>query len=332
MTPLLVDHSKPRSSSTTEVIQPTGAMLVDVLSARQNESHHGLSRRANAQLDAALRKTAWGQRSQRTYAVVCNGVVLASAERYELKSLLNGRPGPITGIGSVHCGGSSREADAMRQLIEWLAKDIDTPLTLLFPSPSIDALTIGGFDTIPRTETTVRVIEDVRRGAPMTTIRAGEARDLQAIEAMGRKRASGVRLALDRDADFIQYVLTRRRLLCGLGRAHARQLQFFIAEEGITAAAYVVLSVTAHDWIIEECGDRDPSGARVGALLQALIAREPSRQRPTIRTVLPPGFLPPQIKVVSTRPAAVGLRMVARDYGAAAFYADDVLYWPNDVL
>jgi hypothetical protein len=35
--------------------------------------------------------------------------------------------------------------------------------------------------------------------------------------------------------------------------------------------------------MIEECGDRDPSGARVGAILQALIAREPAK-RLTIRS------------------------------------------------
>ncbi len=46
-----------------------------------------------------------------------------------------------------------------------------------------------------------------------------------------------------------------------------------IAEEGITAAAYVVVSIVGGTWTIEECGDRDPSGARVGATLQALINR-----------------------------------------------------------
>jgi hypothetical protein len=41
--------------------------------------------------------------------------------------------------------------------------------------------------------------------------------------------------------------------------------------------------VIGDTWTLEECGDRDPSGAGVGALLQALIAREPSERRPTIR-------------------------------------------------
>src|SRR6202008_1971833 len=85
----------------------------------------------------------------------------------------------------------------------------------------------------------------------------------------------------------VKYAITTRRLLAGLGSAHARKLQFLIAEEGIPAAAYVVLSVVGNDWTLEECGDRDPSGARVGALLQALIAREPGETRPTIRAGLP---------------------------------------------
>lgn len=111
----------------------------------------------------------------------------------------------------------------------------------------------------------------------MTMVRGGEERDLAAIVAMGRARAEPFRFHLDRDVDFVQYAITSKRLLAGLGSANARQLHFFIAEEGITAAAYVILSVVGACWTLEECGDRDVSGARVGALLQALIAREPPR-------------------------------------------------------
>jgi hypothetical protein len=120
----------------------------------------------------------------------------------------------------------------------------------------------------------------------MTMVRGGEERDLAAIVAMGRVRADHAGFHLDRDIDFIQYIVTTRRLLAGLGSAHARQLHFFIAEEGITAAAYVIVSVVGDRWTLEECGDRDASGARVGALLQALIAREPVERRPTIRAWL----------------------------------------------
>lgn len=128
----------------------------------------------------------------------------------------------------------------------------------------------------------------------MTLIRRGEERDLATIVVTGQVRATPFRFHLDRDVDFVQYAVTNKRLLAGLGTAGARQLHFFIAEEGITAAAYVVVSIVGDIWTIEECGDRDPSGARVGAILQALIAREPVERRPTIRAWLPPRFGPPQ--------------------------------------
>jgi hypothetical protein len=37
-----------------------------------------------------------------------------------------------------------------------------------------------------------------------------------------------------------------------------RQIEFFVAEEGASAVAYVVLNVNAHGWTLEEAGDRDP--------------------------------------------------------------------------
>lgn len=128
----------------------------------------------------------------------------------------------------------------------------------------------------------LKVAESSRHGATMTLVRSGEDRDLAAIAAMGQARAVQFRFHLDRDIDLVKYAITKKRLLAGLGSAGVRQLQFLIAEEGITAAAYVVISIVDRTWTIEECGDRDPSGARVGAVLQALIAREPVERRPVI--------------------------------------------------
>jgi hypothetical protein len=306
-------------------------MLPGILSARRATAPSGLSSRGHTQLHTALKKTSWGQRSQRTYASVSGSTVLASAERYDMHGLRNGRPCPIVAIGSVCCEASARGAAAAQDLVRTLTDDADSEVALLFPSPDIADLEVGGFEAMPRTDIIVQVIEDTRRGAPMTTVRGGELRDLPAIAAMGRTRAEGFRLCLERPPDFIEYVMIRQRLLSGLGAAHARQLQFFIAEEGITAAAYVAITAEAGTWTIEECGDRDPTGARVGALLQALIAREPSLARPTIRASLPSTFLPPQLTAVSTQPSPAVIRLAMRR-SVATLGPDDVLYSPNDVL
>jgi hypothetical protein len=150
--------------------------------------------------------------------------------------------------------------------------------------------------------------------------------------AMGQTRADLFRFHLDRDADLVQYAITTKRLLAGLGPAGARQLQFFIAEEGITAAAYVVISIAGHRWTIEECGDRDPSGARVGALLQALIAREPVECRATIGGWLPSRFVPPQITVTTTPSTEVMMMRSLNSTPVPVLRSDDVLYWRSDIF
>jgi hypothetical protein len=92
--------------------------------------------------------------------------------------------------------------------------------------------------------------------------------------------------------------------------------------------------VAGHEWTLEECGDRDPSGARVGALLQALIAREPVEQRPTIRGWFPAGFLPPQVSIVATRPAreVLMVQWLGRKKGNQPLAPEQCLYWRADFL
>jgi hypothetical protein len=132
----------------------------------------------------------------------------------------------------------------------------------------------------------------------------------------------------------VKYAIAGKRLLAGLGTSGARQLQFVIAEEGITAAAYAVISIVNGSWTIEECGDRDASGARVGAILQALIARAPVERRPVIRGWLPPGFVPPQVTIVSTHPSAEILlaRPLRTRVDTLGLPHEDVLYWRSDFL
>ena len=60
------------------------------------------------------------------------------------------------------------------------------------------------------------------------------------------------------------------RMLAAFSPPGMRQLEFFIAEEGASAVAYVVISRGPEGPVIEEWGDRDPAGARFGAMLQVL--------------------------------------------------------------
>lgn len=243
--------------------------------------------------------------------------MLASATQCDLVAVLDQSPVRVCGIGemftqSARAGGSVREQ--VERLLDHAARE-GAEMALLFADMSHEHR-LTGFDVVTMTEAQPGVVESSRRGGPMTLIRGGEERDLAAIVAMGQVRATPFRFHLDRDVDFVQYAITKKRLLAALGLAGARQLHFFTTEEGITAAASVVISVLGRTWTIEECGDRDPSGARVGAILQALIAREPVEHRPTIRAWLPDGFVPPQVTIVSAKPSTDVL--IVRSLGSTA--------------
>jgi hypothetical protein len=54
---------------------------------------------------------------------------------------------------------------------------------------------------------------------------------------------------------------------------------------------------------LEDCGDCDPTGARIGAMLQVLDAREPSEAPLRCRAFVPPGLAPAQWRVLSDAPA-----------------------------
>jgi predicted GNAT family acetyltransferase len=330
-------RSGAHNDSVTAVIAAEGTVLEKVLDASGQTLRGGLTRQAYGRFCAALKKTPWGRRCQRRLASVEGSDVIASAEQYALSAVFEGRAVRVCGIGSVFTEMSHRGQGHARDLLETLleeAAQAGTEMALLFLSPGSEDDAPADFQAIPLTDLTLHLAESPRHGAPMTMVRGGEERDLAAITAMGRVRASPFRFHLDRDAEFAQYAITRKRLLAGLGPPDARQLHFFIAEEGTTAAAYIVVSIAGSTWTIEECGDRDPSGARVGALLQALIAREPIERRPTILAWLPPHFLPPQVTIASAMPSKELIMVRSLDARAIAppLATDDILYWHNDML
>lgn len=315
----------------TEVIPADGAVLERLLSAMHARCNTRLDRDAYGRFHAARMKTAWGCRSLRAFALLDGTDLRAGALRYDFAAVLDGRPIRVCGIGSLftepaYRGHASRLIDT---LLDDATRD-GAGIALLFSRSGDPAF--AGFEPIGTSDTAIEIMDTPRPGAPMTLVRGGEIRDLAAIVAMGQIRAAPFRFHLDRDVDLVHYAITAKRLLAGLGPADARHLQFFIAEEGITAAAYVVVTIAGRRWTIEECGDRDPSGARVGALLQALVAREPMERRPTIGGWLPSRFVPPQV-TATTRPSTEVMMIRSLNaVPAPRLSGDNVLYWRGDIF
>jgi predicted N-acetyltransferase YhbS len=315
------------------VVSAEGPVLEQILDATLTIWHDGLTREAYARWWSAQLKTPWGAARLKRSALVRSGNVLASAKEYHLDAIVDGRPIGVLGLGAVFTQPQHRGHGYARELIERLlerAAGHGERLALLFSEIGADYYRPFGFESVATTEFTVRVTEAPRRGAPAMLVRAGEDRDLASVAAMGRVRAEPFRFHLDRGSDLIQYAIAKKRLLAGLGPAGARELQFFVAEEGASAVAYVVLTVRDLDWSLEEAGDRDPSAARVGAILQALIAREPAERRPAIRARLPAGFMPPQLSIVESHPTADV--MMVRPKVLPPLGERDVLYWQSDVF
>lgn len=319
------------------VVPAEGPLLDRILDLTYPALHQDLSRQAFTRLDAVQRKTAWSLRHQRRFALMEGADVLASAQRYDLAATLDRRHVSVCGIGAVCIYAARRDINHARVLVDRLIDDASrngAQLALLFVTTDWTSYVPDGFEIIPTVDVELTVAESSRHGAPMMLVRSGEDRDLAAIAAMGQARAGQFRFHLDRDVDLVKYAITKKRLLAGLGGAGVRQLEFVIAEEGITAAAYIVISIVGRTWTVEECGDRDPSGARVGAVLQTLIAREPMERRPVIRGWLPPGFVPPQVTIVSTKPSTDIMlgRFLAAKERQLRLSREEVLYWRSDVF
>ncbi len=317
-----------------------GASLRTILNATHKIWSEGLTPEAYERFWAAQLATPWGRRGLRRYALVDGETVFASAKLYTFDAMVDGHPIRLAGLGAVFTQPEHRGRGAAGELIERLlakAAADGADLALLFSEIGADYYERLGFTTIITNGHTLRVTESDRRGAPATLVRSGDDRDLEAIAAIGAIRAADYRFHLTRDRDLVHYAIAKKRVLAGLGPVGARQVEFFVAEEGATAVAYVVLTIKrdggASEWTLEEFGDRDPSGARVGAILQSLIARDPAEARLPLRTWLPNGFCPPQLQVVEAHPSADVMMvrtLTDRAKTACALSGDDVLFWHSD--
>lgn len=314
-------------------------MLDRILDLTYEIWHEGLSRTAYGSYYAAQLKTPWGRTHLKRFALVDGDVVLSSAKQYELCAIFDSRAVRVIGIGAVFTPAAHRGCGHARRLMEHLldrAVSDGFALALLFSEIGTEYYRRLGFETIAGSDLALRVLESVHRGAPAMLVRAGDDRDLPAIAEMNSQRAESFRFHLERDRDLIHYAIAKKRVLAGLSPADARQLLFFVAEEGASAVAYVVVSVRGQgEWVLEECGDRDVSGARVGAIFQTLLARQPAERQPTIVSRLPAGFLPPQLTIVDVRPASDVMMIRPLTVPALTMRplaADDVLYWRADLF
>jgi GNAT superfamily N-acetyltransferase len=319
-----------------------GPLLEQILDASYDLWNEGLTRSAYGRWWKAQLGVPWASSRLTRTALVEGSAVLASAKTYCFDAVLDGRPIGVIGVGAVFTQPAYRGRGYARELLERLlarAADQGTDAACLFSEIGTDYYRRLGFTTVPKRATVLRVSDPARRGAPATLVRAGVDADIDAVVDINRERAAAFRFHLERDQDLIRFSVAKKRLLAGLSAPSTRELQFFVAEEGAKAVAYVVASVRPAarpaKWMIEECGDRDPSGARVGAILQALLARDPSAERPDIRAWLPADFNPPQVAVVDSRP--VEQAMMVRPLGNRAspittLREEDVLYWHGDAF
>jgi GNAT superfamily N-acetyltransferase len=315
-----------------ELVPATGPYLEQILRESFPIWNDGLSFEHYVKFWEAQLLTPWGRAHLDRVAIVENGSVTSSAKRYDFSARIDGRIRRVLGIGAVFTSPERRGLGGANRLLALVVEAAEADgydYALLFSEIDPRFYERLGFVPVPLLESRLEVSR--RRGAPAMLVRAGDDRDLPAIAEMSAVRASAARFAVDRTEDWIRFGLTKRRLLSGLGPPGLRHVEFLVAEEGHQAVAYVISTAHQGRWFIEDAGDRDPSGARVGATLQAMIARSPHLAAPQIYAWLPPGFDPPQLSRVESQPTndVMMIRALnARDL--LHLDADDVVYWRSD--
>jgi GNAT superfamily N-acetyltransferase len=317
------------------VVPATGAVLEHVLNDTFPLWNDGLTRENYAKHWAAQLKTPWGQSHLDRVALVDGPHVMCSAKRYDLSLRLDGRIRRVLGIGAVFTAPAHRGRGCARELI---VRMLDTAVTegqefaMLFSEIAPAFYEQLDFVPMPLLESTLEV-DQKRGGAPAMLVRSGDDRDLPAIVEMSAARSANARLALDRSEDFVRYGITKMRLLSGLSPMGRRNTEFLVVEEGQQAVAYLVSTEQDGRWMIEEAGDRDPAGARLGAMLQVMLARHPGERLPEIKCWWPHGLVPPQVKVAASTPTQDVLMIRPlrdRILPLPPLAAAEVVYWHAD--
>jgi predicted N-acetyltransferase YhbS len=312
----------------------------------------GLSRDAYARFNAGQMKTRWGATRLQRLALVEDGRLLCTAKRYELAGWLERRRVRLLGIGAVFTPAALRRRGLAREMIDRMlaaAREDGIELALLFSEIGTRYYERIGFQPVRVPDALLTI--DTKPGAPAMLVRSAEERDYPEIAAMHAARAERYAFALDRSVDYVGYAVAKKRLAAGLGPSGRRVVQFFAAEEGGRAVAYLMMTVSSRAsrgnggigrrpasppeyWTIEDCGDRDPTGARLGAMLQVLLARAPGERPPTIVSWLPGDFRPPQVGAVAevASSSIMMMRWTGRQIDPLPLDPARLLYWRGDAF
>lgn len=310
------------------MIEVQGEALDQVLDDTYPLWGDGLSRKAYGQWNLAQSRTAWGRGHLQRVGLVEGGEVVASAKRYLFDALCDGTPSKVLGIGAVFTAERHRGRGLAPRLVQDLLADGQArgcTMAVLFSEIGPAYYERLGFTVVPRTLVTINVPR-TRRGAPGTMVRAVAPADLPEISEISMTYAANAAFALVRSAEFIEFTLTRKRLRAGLGPLGLRELEVFVAEEGYRAAAYIVVSRGPEGVVLEECGDRDPRGSRIGALLEAYLERDPSNPDRRFKAWLPDGLHPPQVQLLNPVPAPEVMMV------AAIPPSPHLQWWQSDVF
>ena len=318
-----------------KIVVAEGELLETILDHTFTIWNEGLSRTAYAQWNAGQRRTPWGRTRLQRFALLDDqGQLLSTLKRYRYDVRIGERHGWMSGLGAIFTPqdrrGNGHALGLMEHVLEMDRRD-GALMAGLFSEIGASYYRRAGFEPVPFREATVKVARGA--GAPAMLVRAGADDDVPAIAEMHKSRSRTALFALRRDLDTTRFALTKKRMFAGLSPPGRRQFEFFVAEEGASPVAYVVLSVNANGWTLEDAGDRDPAGARLGAMLQVLIAREPSRSMPLIRTWWPMVFpIPPQIELTDfTDPRDLFMVRALANVEVPS-RPEDVFYWRIDTF
>ena len=249
----------------------------------------GLARADYSRWQQAQLESPWGLAHLRRVALVDNGTLLASAKRYDFTADIGGERSTVLGIGAVFTPPAERGRGHARRLIDAMVEEAASRgcrAALLFSEIGPEYYARLGFDVMPRDELAFE--------CPVETdgslwARPGRAADLPAMAALSAASRTPSTFALHRTPDLVEFGLIRRRTLAALSAPNRLVVEWLVVEDAGRMTAFLVATRRPRGIVIEDCGDVDPAGAQVAALVGSLVAL-PSFHPPVVHGWLPEPF------------------------------------------